>query len=124
MESRIETPRRTNMGRVIVGGLFMAAGVLLFLGKVEMLGLPSLTACWPLVLVGLGLDQLTKPDSNGRGTWLVVLGCWLLAVSLDLFGLTVWNSWPLLLVAGGMILVWQAVEEPETAREERLIREE
>ena len=66
------------------------------------------------ILIALGLVGLTNATRDLRrpaaavplsGVWLIFIGCWLTANLLNLFGLTFVNSWPLMIVGGGLMIV-------------------
>jgi hypothetical protein len=73
-----------------------------------------------LVLIVLGVSSLTSCcwSRRGRrpfgGLWLLLIGSWLIASQARLFGLTFHTSWPLLIIAVGVLIVAGAVwPEPE-----------
>jgi hypothetical protein len=43
------------------------------------------------------------------GLWLVGVGCWMLASQFELFGLDYRNSWPLLIILSGIIMLVRGV---------------
>ena len=61
---------------------------------------------WPVFLIAVGVSKCFKPGRMWSGLWLIALGGWLLAVTLNLYDMTYWSSWPLLLIilGGGMVL--------------------
>ena len=61
---------------------------------------------WPLIVVAVGVSTLFHRGKAWSGLWLIAVGAWLQAVTLNLFGLTYGSSWPLLLIVigGGMVL--------------------
>ena len=66
----------------------------------------------PKQVVRAYLEQRTRdkrpPPTPGEftsGLWMVFIGTWLFAVFDHRFDLTFRNSWPLLLIGGGLIMV-------------------
>jgi hypothetical protein len=102
--------------RMVLGLLLALVGIMLVLGQ---LGILPPVRPWgyfgPALLIGLGLSRLlqSRPDGrSGRGTWLVVIGVWLLLSNLH-----VWRAretWPLLLVALGLGMVWRAMHRDQS----------
>jgi hypothetical protein len=111
--------QRTHGGRLVAGVILIALGVffLLFnLGLVEM-DLPW--EWWPLILVAIGAGKLigaADHDERRGGLWMILLGAWLLINFLGLFGLGWHNSWPLLIVAAGGMMVWKSIATDEPVR--------
>lgn len=76
---------------------------------------------WPMVLVVLGLSKMAWERRVGAGGWLVFVGLWLQAAELSLFGFTFGDSWPVILIGAGAILIVQSLfgstgDEPEVHR--------
>ena len=109
--------RESGYGGQVVAGLVLIAGGLGFL--LYNLGMVEISVpwrWWPLILVAIGAGRLaTAHDGDRRrsGAWLVVIGCWLLINSLGLFGLGWHDSWPLLIVAAGGMILWKSLSPPE-----------
>jgi hypothetical protein len=88
----------------------MLAGVLLILDEAGVLRVGGLGRLWPLLLVGLGIARLAmaqQGDSRQGAFWLLVVGG---VFSIDHFlGYRVHHTWPLVIVAVGVGLVWGAL---------------
>lgn len=101
--------------RLLVGLLFIAGGILLLARAFELLPFfPSVWKLWPVAVMAVGVARLVWPTGkDGRllGLWLVVLGSWGAINVWGLFGLTWVNSWPLLVVGIGVVLVLEALFE-------------
>jgi hypothetical protein len=81
-------------------------------------GLSVLTT-WPYFVLTFAVAHFWHPDvsSTGRRTragavWLLMVAGWGILTVEHAFGLHYGNSWPLLLIGGGISLVWHALEEP------------
>lgn len=100
---------RTRGGSLVAGVILIAVGLcflLMNLGWIDF-GIPW--GWWPLVLVAIGCGRLLTAgdDDERRGAaWLVLIGGWLLVNVQGWFGLSWHNSWPLILVAAGLMIVW------------------
>lgn len=106
----------TNSGvrRGLIGLAFVLVGILMMLGQLKIL--PEMDP-WryfgPAILIVMGLGRVWRPNHEtgrgGGGLWLVIIGGWLLLVNLHVWPIR--QSWPFLLVALGLSIVWKAVRE-------------
>jgi hypothetical protein len=105
--------RPVHPGRIGAGGVLIAMGVVMLLDRTELLGGRAWQAFPGAILIAFGVIGVMtnwracdgRQGSPLSGLWLMFVGCWLIANSLHLFGLTYEHSWPLLVVAGGIIIV-------------------
>ena len=91
------------------------------------LQLGSLSAWWPMILVVIGLNKILQPAASRNlhgGLWMVAVGFWLQACTMNWYGLTFGNSWPLLLVLYGLSIILQAGHPGPRSREVRHERHE
>jgi hypothetical protein len=90
------------------GLLLIGFGTAFFLDRIGYLEFRDFWHYWPLVLVVFGVNKMigfpTAKDFTS-GLWLVVVGIWIFFTSENMFGLTYMNSWPLLIIAYGIILI-------------------
>ncbi len=63
---------------------------------------------WPLILVAVGLAKLIDPGERESGGWLILFGLYLLVNTLRLWGLHWGNSWSLILIVVGLMIIFQA----------------
>lgn len=99
------------IGSMIFGAALIVAGTLLGVGRFGWLPIDNPADLWPLVLIGIGANKLWQTwgtAATGNGAWLVLAGLWLLMVQLRLFGLSLRNSWPLMLIFAGLVVVWRS----------------
>lgn len=94
--------------RVIMGALLVAAGAALLIERLGAMPPAWRASIWPVLLIGYGLARLLQPRAQGReGLFFVLTGGWWLA------GISEWISlertWPLLFVALGVSIMFQAV---------------
>ena len=95
--------------QMAIGLTVMAMGLVLLLGRFGIIPVTGLWHLWPLLLIGLGIGKLSTSyaDRTRHGTVLVIVGVWLLCNELRIWRAE--DSWPLLLVAFGLRIVWKAV---------------
>jgi hypothetical protein len=100
--SSYEWRRQLVWGLVIVG-----VGVTLFLDSMDFVELGTVWHYAPLLLVILGMNKMVGyPTARHftNGLWEMIIGLWLFAVFERMYGLTFWNSWPILVIAFGVKL--------------------
>lgn len=113
--------------RLVWGLLLVVVGAILMLDRMNVLVVGSVWRFWPVGMIGMGLGKLLQHqgiEGLQSGLWLMVLGGWLLVVNFGVFGLSIRNSWPILTVAFGAYLVWQALMPPPRADEKQEVRDE
>jgi hypothetical protein len=106
--------------QIVVGLLIIVWGLLLTGSNLGWL--PSEVGFWPLAIVALGVAKIvlaTCRSSRVFGGILVLAGLWITAEQMYDVRLHFWQWWPLLLVAGGVMLIARAWEHrapvPEVA---------
>uniref|UniRef100_A0A832I615 LiaF transmembrane domain-containing protein n=1 Tax=Eiseniibacteriota bacterium TaxID=2212470 RepID=A0A832I615_UNCEI len=96
-------------GRLILGLVIIALGVVLLLDRFGLADAGRILRWWPLLLVATGVSHLLGAGAPRRpvlGTVFTAIGLLLLADHLDWFDFEVWDLWPLALIAlGGSMLV-------------------
>lgn len=105
----------------IVGGLILIAlGVIFLLEQQGLLAFAGITTWWPLFVVAIGLAKLIGGGSGRRrrgGLWLIFVGLWLLANTNHYWGLDWHNSWPIMVIGFGTMLVFGALSDDRSAGE-------
>ena len=95
----------------VIWGLFLILiGVLLMLERLSLLTLPEGTL-WPIVLFALAANSAVDRKVSATIMFLA-LGVIFLSVSLGWFGLTFHTAWPLLMVAAGLAMLFNALTAP------------
>lgn len=99
-------------GRVASGLIILALGALMLLDRHDAWGFNAMRVFPGLVLVLIGMVRLLAGDEQrarhrprSGGVWLVLVGAWLIASQTHAFGLEFGNSWPILIVAWGVLIV-------------------
>jgi LiaF transmembrane domain len=113
MDEQSEGLRPVHPGRVAAGAVFVAVGVALWLDQTEWMGGYAWRAFPGFVLIALGATGLIgnwrtcagKRGSPFTGLWLMCIGTWLIFNGVNAFGFTYERSWPLLVIAGGTVMV-------------------
>lgn len=104
-------------GRIVLGLVVIVLGAMLLLDQIGLLALDTSWRLWPFALLAMGLARLTDSDRNlqGRGggrasaAWLLFVGVWGLVSEFRLFGFDYRTSWPMLMIAAGVLIVWRSV---------------
>ncbi len=91
--------------------ILIAAGVLLLLDNFHIWDVGPIWRLWPLIIVAIGLDRLVRartPAQRLNATWWLILGAWLFISFNKVFGLSFRETWPMLLIAWGIGLIWRS----------------
>jgi hypothetical protein len=108
---------KTDSGQLVWGMFVMALGLLWTLDAIRVIEAREFWRYWPVFIVAAGVGRLMAPplaDGSRRGMFTVLFGLWLLGNTLELF---FWKtSWPLLVIALGLSIVWKALAENDAAR--------
>jgi lia operon protein LiaF len=100
--------------QMTTGLVVVLVGLVLLAGQFRV-GL-DLSRLWPLILIVLGVGRFLSTDKNGRrgnGGWLLFLGGLFLLHTFHIW--TIRQSWPLLVVAGGVAMMFKRDRTPPPA---------
>ena len=99
--------------RLVFGLLLIFIGVVFTLDQLGWIeDADDFLQFWPLIVVAAGLGKLLWPGSSGSwltGGLLVLVGTWL---QLDILGwveISVWDYWPVILIAIGVRIAWRGL---------------
>ncbi len=101
-------------GRLAVGLVFIVLGLVLTFDEAGVLNLEGFGRFWPLLLIGIGIVKVRQPLEDGQravGTALLLVGGLFQLLSVLSWG----RAWPLVFVAAGGFLLWQAIDRPLAA---------
>jgi hypothetical protein len=110
------TTNRYFSRRFLIGGILILGGVLLFLMNIGIIARFPIWKFFPLLIIAGGISRLVVPYERAQGFWFLILGIWLQVSMLRLGGLTFGETWPAVLVAFGIFLIWQAAERDARRR--------
>lgn len=112
--------RKSDGGAVVAGVVLIAVGLVFLLDRLE-IGVENIVhSWWPMLIVLWGVWQLSRCGRRWTGVWMIAVGGWLQAVQMHLYGLTMHNSWPILLIIFGAGLTGRAIADafvPRTKEE-------
>jgi len=96
--------------QIIWGVTLIAFGVAYLLQRDDDAAVARLWQYWPWVLVAFGINNMLPPTDGRRcvdGLSQVLFGAWFYVTMEGWWGLTFRNSWPLLIIVGGLGMVLQ-----------------
>ncbi len=109
---------RTQNRAILVGLIFIFAGLAVLADRIGLTGIHMSGRYWPLLLVVYGAvrfltaadDPVRRRDRRWTAAWVIYLGLWFLVNEFHMFGLSYGTSWPLLIVWAGVRIMWCAIE--------------
>jgi hypothetical protein len=132
MEMEQQPPRRVRSGAVAGGLIVLGVGAAMLLDSTGTFDIRMGRLIGPLVMITIGATMLlntggmgskcradgaeARPGRAGRrdtqrrhsglgGIWLIGIGSWMLVSQTHLFGLNFGNSWPLIVILAGVMIV-------------------
>lgn len=112
MEQDWQGRDRPHHAGVIPGIALVAIGALIFMNNVHIIYVREWVAYWPVILIAVGIVKLVDSNfTNGRvlGGVLFGLGVLFLAQSLGYLQVRARDLWPLILIAIGLMLLFQRI---------------
>lgn len=107
-EKQAGDQRVLDLGRLLLGAIVVALGVLFLLDAAGVLNADrAIDRWWPIVILAAGLLTLAeRPPSMVRGTILTAIGAVLLLFTTNLLEEDAWDYvWPALLVLVGLLII-------------------
>lgn len=99
--------------RLVWGLVFIGVGFFLLLERMDALpAWANHSEWWPTLVIALGVVVLLTArgaENVGTGVFVSLMGVWVLLVMNRMYGLSWYNSWPLVLVAAGASSVARAI---------------
>jgi hypothetical protein len=103
--------------QVVIGLAIMLLGVSFLFERMDMWHVHLSRHFWPLFPLFFGIARLLdgpRVTRRGRqvrgGMWMIYIGIWGLMTEFHVFGLDYDTSWPLLIIAAGINMVWKSFE--------------
>lgn len=94
--------------KLVVGLFFAVVGVVLTADNLGVLNSDDFLIYWPAVLVVIGVLKLFDVGTRMVGTLLIIAGSWILALNVGVINFSIFDMWPLILIAVGVGLVARA----------------
>jgi hypothetical protein len=126
MEMEQQSPPSFRFGAVTGGLIVLTVGAAMLLDSTGTFDIRIGRLIGPLVMIAIGASMLLKaggagwvcggrggvarPGRRGRrsgfgGLWLIGIGSWMLVSQTHLFGLDFDNSWPLIVILAGVMIM-------------------
>lgn len=100
-------------GSLGIGIVLISLGVFLLFAQLGYFPMGYALQFWPLILIVLGFIKIVQPgtesDDRWGGFWLVMVGLYCLVSAWRLFGLHWGNSWPLMIIAAGLMTIVKTI---------------
>ncbi|MGH9139575.1 MAG: LiaF transmembrane domain-containing protein [Vicinamibacterales bacterium] len=117
-----DQPQTTrNAGGGVIGLVIMLIGITLLLDRAGIVRIEMpYRAFWGVVVITIGLVKLSqvRPDGRRTGGWWLLFGAWMLLNELHIWRFK--ESWPLLIVAAGLNMVWKEMKGPRSRPQARV----
>ncbi len=94
--------------KLVVGLFFAVVGVILTADNLGVLNAQDFLRYWPAVVVVVGILKLFDVGTRMVGILLIIAGSWILGWNLDLINFTIFDMWPLIMIAIGVMIVARA----------------
>lgn len=104
-------------GQLILGTLLLLTGVLFLMDNAEIIDIGPVWRYWPLVLIAVGASKFFGSETGKQrveGAWLAFIGAWLFVSFNHVLGLSFRTSWPILIIAWGVTILWKSMLRPAT----------
>jgi predicted membrane protein len=95
------------------GAMLILVGTVVLLDHLNVVHVDRFWKYWPLLLVVLGIAKIVNEGRRVGGVLLVLLGGFLLAEHWGYTSLSWGNIWPMLLIAGGVAMIWGRFDLPQ-----------
>jgi predicted membrane protein len=105
-------------GGIIWGAIVLVVGVAFLLDNLGVVPIDHLFRLWPVLLIAAGIARLMQPDHRVWGVAIVFIGGLFLLENLG-FAHYRWSQlWPVALIVGGMLLIWNSLEARKRTADE------
>lgn len=100
-----------SIGKLMAGLFFAAAGLLLTADNLDIMDAEPYLELWPALLIALGVFKLLDAGSSRLSAGVIILlGACLLALNLDWIRFSVFDLWPLAMIAAGIGFIVYAMK--------------
>lgn len=108
-------------GKLAFGLVLVAVGVALFLDAIDIMEIGMWWMYWPVTLIAIGIANAFEAirRRQGDGSWFLIgIGVWMLAGSLEVFDLSYGSAFPLAVICVGFGAVLHAIiDVPQPKKE-------
>lgn len=107
-------PRLHGSPQVLIGLIIVAVGLVFLAGNYGLLDADTVLSYWPVPILVLGAVTIINADSNARrmfGAFIVLIGLWGSGHQFWGISFRIWNLWPAILIAIGIMLVMRSREQ-------------
>lgn len=102
---------RNGQGTLVAGILLILIGSLFILQNFDIIYIGSIWSYWPLAFVLVGIVKLFTMGNKkqfGEAVWWIFIGTWLYISLRNVYGLTFSDTWPALIIAWGISIIWKS----------------
>ncbi|HJQ39283.1 MAG TPA: DUF5668 domain-containing protein [Thermoanaerobaculia bacterium] len=115
------TQSSLHAGKLAIGLVLLAFGAAMFLDAIDVMEIGMWWMYWPVGLIAIGLANAFEAirRRQGDGSWFLIgIGVWMLAGSLELFDLSYASAFPLAVICVGFGAVLHAIiDVPQPKKE-------
>ena len=102
--------RNRGWGGLIPGAIILAVGVIFLLDSLGYVRARHFLQFWPMILIFVGIAKIARRDSRIWGALVLLFGVFLQLSELGIGHFSWGQFWPLLLIAGGVMAMWSALQ--------------
>src|SRR5215475_5647057 len=98
------------LGSLVPGAIILAVGVIFLLDSLGYVRARQFLQFWPMILIFIGIAKIARRDARIWGVVLLLFGIFLQLSELGIGHFSWGQFWPLLLIAGGVMAMWSALQ--------------
>ena len=102
--------RGGRLGGLVPGAVILALGVIFLLDSLGYVHARHFLQFWPMILILVGISKIARRDARIWGVIVLLFGVFLQLSELGIGHFTWSQFWPLLLIAGGGMAMWGAIQ--------------
>ena len=102
--------RNRGWGGLIPGAIILAVGIIFLLDSLGYVRARHFLQFWPMILIFVGIAKMARRDSRIWGALVLLFGIFLQLSELGIGHFSWGQFWPLLLIAGGAMAMWSAIQ--------------
>ena len=102
--------RKDSWSGLIPGAIILAVGIIFLLDSLGYVRARHFLQFWPMILIVVGISKITRRDARIWGALVLLFGIFLQLSELGIGHFSWGQFWPLLLIAGGAMAMWSAIQ--------------